>query len=88
MHLKGVFAEHESTAFQALILVIRESDGIETILTQSVAILGYLEEILPTSTPLMSRAADLVQRARIREMVNIISNDIQLSLIKDCQKSM
>ncbi|KGO40845.1 Glutathione S-transferase/chloride channel, C-terminal [Penicillium expansum] len=93
MHLKGIpvehtyidlgKAEHESPEFQALnpsksvpILIIKE-DRNETVLTQSIAILEYLEESLPTLTPLLPPSGDLVQRARVREMVNIITNDIQ-----------
>jgi maleylacetoacetate isomerase len=77
-------AEHESLEFQALnpsksvpVLVIKEGDEKETVLTQSIAILEYLEESLPTLTPLLPRKEDLVQRARVREMVNMITNDIQ-----------
>ncbi|KAJ5614154.1 maleylacetoacetate isomerase [Penicillium herquei] len=77
-------AEHESLEFQALnpsksvpVLVIKDSDGNETIITQSIAILEFLEESLPTLTPLLPPSGDLVQRARVREMVNVITNDIQ-----------
>lgn len=77
-------AEHESPEFQALnpsksvpVLVIKDCHGNETVLTQSIAILEYLEESLPTLTPLLPQSNDLVQRARVREMVNVISNDIQ-----------
>lgn len=45
--------------------------------TQSIAILEYLEESLPTLAPLLPPSGDLVQRTRVREMVNIITNDIQ-----------
>lgn len=77
-------AEHESPEFQALnpsksvpILVIKDACGNETVLTQSIAILEYLEESLPTLTPLLPQSGDFVQRARVREMVNVITNDIQ-----------
>ncbi|CAI7594219.1 unnamed protein product [Penicillium glandicola] len=92
MHIKGIPVEHtyidlskashEIPEFQTLnpsksvpILIIKE-DGNETILTQSIAIMEYLEESLPTLTPLLPQG-DVVQRARVREMVNIISSDIQ-----------
>ncbi|KAJ5738872.1 maleylacetoacetate isomerase [Penicillium malachiteum] len=78
MHLKGIpvehtfidlgKAEHESLEFQALnpsksvpVLVIKDSDGNETAITQSIAILD----------------GDVVQRAQVCEMVNVITNDIQ-----------
>ncbi|KAL4739525.1 maleylacetoacetate isomerase [Aspergillus similis] len=77
-------AEHERPEFEVLnpsksvpVLVIKDSNGNETVLTQSTAILEYLEESLPTLTPLLPPSGDPVQRARVREMVNIITNDIQ-----------
>ncbi|KAJ5734253.1 hypothetical protein N7493_003039 [Penicillium malachiteum] len=77
-------AEHESPEFQALnpsksvpVLVIKDADGNETVITQSIAILEFLEESLPTLTPLLPPSGDHVQRARVREMVNVITNDIQ-----------
>ncbi|KAF4762071.1 hypothetical protein HAV15_007959 [Penicillium sp. str.  len=93
VHLRGIpvehtyidlgKAEHESPEFQALnpsksvpILITKEGEN-ETVLTQSIAIPEYLEESLPTLTPLLPPSGDPVQRARVREMVNIITNDIQ-----------
>ncbi|KAJ5508751.1 Glutathione S-transferase/chloride channel C-terminal [Penicillium freii] len=58
------------------ILIIKEDEN-EIVLTQSIAILEYLEESLPTLAPLLPPSGDLVQRARVREMVNIITKDIQ-----------
>ncbi|KAJ5730412.1 maleylacetoacetate isomerase [Penicillium malachiteum] len=79
MHLKA-----RSLEFQALnpskfvpVLVIKDYDGNETVITQSIAILEFLEESLPTLTPLLPPSGDLVQRAQVREMVNVITNDIQ-----------
>ncbi|KAJ5498779.1 Glutathione S-transferase/chloride channel C-terminal [Penicillium expansum] len=85
MHLKGIPVEHTyidlGKAEQKPRVPGAESkqiqDGNETVLTQSIAILEYLEESLPTLTPLLPPSGDLVQRARVREMVNIITNDIQ-----------
>ncbi|RAL13009.1 thioredoxin-like protein [Aspergillus homomorphus CBS 101889] len=77
-------AEHERPEFEVLnpsksvpVLVIKDSNGNETVLTQSIGILEYLEESLPTLTPLLPPSGDAVQRARVREMVNVITNDIQ-----------
>ncbi|KAE8391126.1 maleylacetoacetate isomerase [Aspergillus alliaceus] len=83
-HIDLSKAEHESPEFEELnpsksvpILVIKDGNGNETVLTQSIAILEYLEESLPTLTPLLPPSGDLVQRARVREMVNVVTNDIQ-----------
>ncbi|PYI23133.1 thioredoxin-like protein [Aspergillus japonicus CBS 114.51] len=78
-------AEHETAAFAALnpshslpVLVITDATtGTETILTQSVAILEYLEEAHPDRAPLLPPAHAPLQRARVRELVNLITNDIQ-----------
>ncbi|KUM61062.1 hypothetical protein ACN42_g6042 [Penicillium freii] len=58
------------------ILIIKEDEN-EIVLTQSIAILEYLEESLSTLAPLLPPSGDLVQRAQVREMVNIITKDIQ-----------
>ena len=77
-------AEHESPEFQALnpskslpILVTKDRYGNETILTQSIAILEYLEESRPDLTPLLPPNDDFLRRARVREMVDMITSDIQ-----------
>ncbi|RAH65285.1 thioredoxin-like protein [Aspergillus aculeatinus CBS 121060] len=79
-------AEHETAAFAALnpsrslpVLVITDATtGTETILTQSVAILEYLEEAHPDRPALLPPLdAAPLHRARVRELVNLITNDIQ-----------
>ncbi|EME84180.1 uncharacterized protein MYCFIDRAFT_152431 [Pseudocercospora fijiensis CIRAD86] len=59
-------------------LVVRDASGktVATI-TQSVAILEFLEEAFPTSRPLLPRASQPLLRARVRELVGIIACDIQ-----------
>lgn len=46
-------------------------------LTQSMAIMEYLEEIFPNKTPLLPPASDPVGRATVRALANIISCDTQ-----------
>lgn len=56
-------------------LVIEKADGQTIVLTQSVAILEYLEEAYPETCRLLPM--DLVQRARVREIVMIMAADTQ-----------
>ena len=76
---------HNSESFKALnpsesvpVLVVRGHDGSEFVLTQSVAILEYLEESLDGQeyTPLLPSADRPLDRARVRELVGIVSMDI------------
>lgn len=45
-------------------------------IAQSVAILEYLEEVFPAKTPLLPPASDPEARARVRELMYIITSDI------------
>jgi maleylacetoacetate isomerase len=76
--------EHKSDSFRLInpslavpVLVSRESDGQETTITQSIAILEYLEEVHSTGTssllPSVNRPKD---RAKVRELVNILASDV------------
>ena len=56
-------------------LTLTEKNGNEIIIRQSIAILEFLEEYFPDKKPLLPR--DVVGRARVRDLVNIIANDIQ-----------
>lgn len=55
-------------------LVVTRPDGSEVALAQSVAILEYLEEAHPTP-PLLP--ADALDRARVRQLVEIVNSSIQ-----------
>jgi len=46
-------------------------------ITQSIAALEYLEEIFPDQTPLLPPMSQPFERAKVRTLVNIISNDVQ-----------
>lgn len=46
-------------------------------ITQSVAALEYLEEIYPTQHPLLPPSTQPLERAKVRTLVNIITNDVQ-----------
>jgi len=58
-------------------LVFTDKNGGEIIIRQSVAILEFLEEYFPKSFPLLPPTSDPIGRARVRELVNIITNDTQ-----------
>jgi maleylacetoacetate isomerase len=56
---------------------LTDKDGHEIIIRQSVAILEFLEEYFPDKQPLLPPLHDYIGRARVRELVNIIANDVQ-----------
>lgn len=56
-------------------LIVNTKDGTEIAITQSVAILEFLEEHFPNTPRLLP--SDAVGRARVRELVNIICSDVQ-----------
>lgn len=47
------------------------------ILTQSIAIMEYLEEKHPDTTPLLPPKSDVAGRAHVRALVNVIACDVQ-----------
>lgn len=57
-------------------LVIRE-DGQEFLIRQSVAILEYLEERHPDLPKLLPAPSNVIGRAKVRDLVNIVACDIQ-----------
>lgn len=57
-------------------LIINLDDGTSSSIKQSVAILEYFEETHPEN-PLLPPLSDSIGRARVRELVNIVSDDIQ-----------
>jgi len=77
--------EHVADNFQLInpslavpVPVIRETDGQETTITQSIAILEYLDEVCSfgdksTLLPSKDRPKD---RAKVRELVGIVASDI------------
>jgi len=58
-------------------LSLTDRDGHEITIRQSVAILEFLEEYFPDKQPLLPPPSDYIGRARVRELVNIIANDVQ-----------
>lgn len=52
-------------------------DGPSFPVTQSVAALEYLEEVYPTRNPLLPPIFQPLERAKVRTLVNIITNDVQ-----------
>ena len=46
-------------------------------ITQSIAALEYLEETHPTLWPLLPHITQPLERAKVRTLVNVVSNDIQ-----------
>ncbi|KAJ4297842.1 hypothetical protein N0V90_005738 [Kalmusia sp. IMI 367209] len=80
--------DHESEKYRALnpsasipTLVI-ETEGkngeepTKFTIAQSVAVLEYLEEVFPTRTPLLPSPSDANARARVRELMYILTSDI------------
>jgi maleylacetoacetate isomerase len=77
--------EHNAESFKKLnpseaipVLVVRHPDGTESVLTQSLAILAYLEETLDPKehAPLLPSMDKPLERAKVRELVGIIAEDI------------
>jgi maleylacetoacetate isomerase len=56
-------------------LIVSEDGAEDVVIRQSIAILEYLEEIAGESNPLLPK--DPGDRAKVRELVNIVSCDIQ-----------
>lgn len=56
-------------------LIVNTEDGTEIAITQSVAILEFLEEYFPNTPRLLP--SDAGGRARVRELVNVICSDVQ-----------
>src|SRR5947209_2161063 len=80
--------QHTSPDYAALnpsklvptLTITSENDGLEPlVLMQSVAIMEYLEERFPSPhyPSLLPPTTLVVQRAKVRQLVNIISCDIQ-----------
>ncbi|KAM0329420.1 hypothetical protein ACHAQA_004727 [Verticillium albo-atrum] len=92
--LKG---EQRSTAYTSELnasgtvptLVIQDADGSTAVVRQSIAILEYLEEAFPNTRPLLPPGDQFIKRAWVRDLVNVISNDVQpktnLSVLKRLQ---
>lgn len=77
--------EHVTEAFKLInpslavpVLVIREADGDETRISQSIAILEYLEEVhtATAGSLLLPPASRPKDRAKVRELVGIVASDI------------
>jgi maleylacetoacetate isomerase len=58
-------------------LQIKSGPDTGKILTQSVAIMEYLEEIHPDTTSLLPPKSDVGGRAHVRALVNVIACDVQ-----------
>lgn len=52
-------------------------DGLSFPITQSVAAIEYLEEVYPDQQPLLPSLSRPLDRAKVRTLVNIITNDVQ-----------
>jgi len=58
-------------------LQIKSGPDAGKILTQSVAIMEYLEEMHPETTSLLPLKSDVAGRAHVRALVNVIACDVQ-----------
>lgn len=79
-----VKGEHNSEQYGAInplhflpSLQIKSKDGADRVITQSMAILEYLEESHPDKTQLLPPMSDLAGRAHVRAMANVIACDVQ-----------
>lgn len=77
-------AEHASKEYDLInpshfvpSLRLEGEDGRSTIVVQSVAMLEYLEEKYPDSLPLLPPSSDVLGRAQVRALVNVIACDTQ-----------
>lgn len=78
--LKGEQSDEEYTAINPsgavpTLVVDTPHDGKKIVIRQSTAILEFLEEAYPDTTPLLPN--DLAQRAQVRELYNILAADFQ-----------
>lgn len=58
-------------------LTVTPASGEKAVIRQSVAILEFFEEYFPDKRKLLPDAKDPVNRAKVRELVNIIATDTQ-----------
>ncbi|KAL1895953.1 hypothetical protein Sste5346_005052 [Sporothrix stenoceras] len=58
-------------------IVIRFPDGSQSTIRQSMSILEFFEEAFPDKRPLMPGVDQPLQRATIRDIINIIGSDVQ-----------
>jgi maleylacetoacetate isomerase len=58
-------------------LTVTSPSGGQIVIRQSVAILEFFEEYFPDTRKLLPDTTDIVARARVRELVNIVATDIQ-----------
>jgi len=64
--------------------------GEEVVIRQSIPILEFLEEYFPDTPRLLPPPSESIKRAKVRELVNIIANDVQpvtnLRILKKVKK--
>jgi maleylacetoacetate isomerase len=72
------FREGLNPSEQVPVLVVdQHSLPNRFVLTQTTAILEYFEETFPNTTPLLPPTGLPLQRARVRELMAIITHDMQ-----------
>ena len=79
-----VKGEHKSEKYGAInplnfvpSLQIKSGDDAGKVITQSLAIMEYLEEQHPDSTPLLPPKSDVAGRAHVRALASVIACDVQ-----------
>jgi maleylacetoacetate isomerase len=58
-------------------LIVECGDKPKIVITQSIAIMEFLEERFPDSHPLLPKHSDLAARAHVRQLVSLVACDIQ-----------
>jgi maleylacetoacetate isomerase len=83
-YLNLLTKDQQSTSYSAInpsasvpTLTITPPSGPKIVIRQSLAILEFLDEYFPRTTPLLPPLSNPIQRAKVRELVNIIVSDIQ-----------
>jgi len=59
------------------ILSLTTQTGEQVVIRQSIPILEFLEEYFPDTPHLLPPSSEPIKRAKVRELVNIIANDVQ-----------
>jgi maleylacetoacetate isomerase len=71
-------------------LSVTTTSGEQVVIRQSIPILEFLEEYFPDTPHLLPSPSDPINRAKVRELVSIIANDVQpvtnLRILKKVKK--
>lgn len=69
--------QHLNPSRSVPVLTHLTREGLSFPITQSVAAIEYLEEVYPDQQPLLPPRTQPLERAKVRTLVNVITNDVQ-----------